>query len=331
MKTYSGGVCFVSAWVLWIFFASMPVAGHTAERLVFGHILEETTAHHRHLLWAAGEIERFLKGRYKLEIVPRGQLGVTDAQVIEGFNRGIAQMAYLSLGHLPGIYDPLAIGAGPFVFRDFEHWKLFVDSTLFKELVQELEHKAGLKVFGLAYYGERHVTTKTPLDPREHVKGLAIRVPSIPIIVLSFRALGARPVQIPFKETYQALKEGIVDAQENPLPAIKAMRFYEVTKVINLTAHIADAQLLVMDGKRWMAIDKNDQLVMERTFGEAARRVTNDVRQEEIDLKDWLLKAGAQFHTIDRDLMIKQVQPFHEKEGYFPWPTNLYDRIQALR
>jgi TRAP-type C4-dicarboxylate transport system substrate-binding protein len=314
-----------------IFLASMPVSGHTAERLVFGHILEESTAHHRHLLWAAGEIERSLKGRYRLDVVPRGQLGVTDAQVIEGFNRGVAQMAYLSLGHLPGIYDPLSIGAGPFVFRDFEHWTLFANSTLFKELVRELENRAGLKVFGLAYYGERHVTTKTPLSPYDHVKGLAIRVPSIPIIVLSFRALGGRPVQIPFKETYQALKEGIVDAQENPLPAIKAMRFYEVTKVVNLTAHIADAQLLVMDGKRWMAVDKKDQPVMAAIFEEAARRVTSDVRQEEVELKDWLLKAGAEFHRIDRERMIKQIQPFHQKEGYFPWPGPLYDRIQALR
>jgi tripartite ATP-independent transporter DctP family solute receptor len=331
MKRCLGGVCWIAVSVLWTVFVSTPILGHTGERLVFGHILEETTAHHRHLLWAAGEIERSLKGRYTLEVIPRGQLGVTDAQVLEGFNRGIAQMAYLSLGHLPGIYAPLAIGAGPFVFRDFEHWRLFADSALFKELVQNLERKADLKVFGLAYYGERHVTTHTPLTPGDHVKGLAIRVPSIPIIVLSFRALGARPVQIPFKETYQALKEGIVDAQENPLPAIKAMRFYEVTKMVNLTAHIADAQLLVMDGKRWRGIDEKDQSAMTTLFGEAARRVTRDVRQEEIDLKDWLLKAGAQFHPMDRELMVKQVQPFHEKEGYFPWPSDLYDRIQALR
>jgi len=301
-----------------------------AERLVFGHILEDSTAHHRNMVWAAGEIERSLEGRYTLQVMPKGQLGSTDLQVIEGFKTGTAHMAYLSFGHLAEKYPSLSIGAGPFVFRDFEHWKLFRDSDMFRELVENLEKEMGLKVLGLAYYGERHVTTKTPLTGPEALKGLPIRVPSIPTNILTFRALGAKPVAIPFKETYQALKEGIVDAQENPLPAIKAMRFYEVTRIVNLTAHISDAQLVVMDGKSWKSIPKKDQEVLAKIFQEAAGRVTNDVRAEEIELSKSLPQLGASMHPIDRRAMNAHLQPFHHN-GYFPWSGSLYERLQELR
>jgi TRAP-type C4-dicarboxylate transport system substrate-binding protein len=318
--------CFVCAWMM----VGTPEPGWADERLVFGHILDESTAHHRDMLWAAGEIDRVLKGRYALQVIPRGQLGTTDAQVVEGFKAGTAQMAYLSFGHLVDVSAPLSIGAGPFVFRDFRHWQVFRESALYRELVAGFERIADMKVFGLAYYGERHVTTKTPLAGPDSLKGLPIRVPNMPTIVLTFRALGARPVPLPFKETYQALKEGIVDAQENPLPAIKAMRFYEVTRVINLTAHITDAQLVVMDGKRWRAIPATDQAVLESVFSEAAERVTADVRREELALQQWLAGTGATLHPIDRGPWIEQVRTFH-REGRFPWNGGLYDRIQALQ
>jgi TRAP-type C4-dicarboxylate transport system substrate-binding protein len=263
-------------------------------------------------------------------VIPRGQLGATDFQVLEGFQGGMAHVAYSSFGHFTDKFPPISIGAGPFVFRDFEHWKAFRDSSLFKELVQEFESKSSLKVFGLAYYGQRHVTTRQPLTDPDGLKGLAIRVPSIPTILLTFRALGAKPVAIPFKETYQALTEGIVEAQENPLPAIKVMRFYEPTPVINLTAHICDSQLLVMDGKRWQSISQQDQAVLESVFSTAVQRVTDDMRSEELALQQDLVQSGATLNPIDRVPLIAQLQSLHHS-GYFPWSGSLYDRIQALR
>ncbi|MBA4418667.1 MAG: ABC transporter substrate-binding protein [Syntrophus sp. (in: bacteria)] len=309
------------------FYESRPAQAE--ETLIFGHILDDSTAHHRNMVWAANEINRELKGRYRLQVVPRGQLGTTDAQVIEGFKTGNVKMAYLSLGHLKELYPLMSIGAGPFVFRDFAHWQVFRDSSIYQELVAGFEKKTGMKALGLAYYGERHVTTKSPLVIPEGLNNLTVRVPNIPIIVLTFRALGAKPVPLPFKETYQALKEGIVEAQENPLPAINAMRFYEVTKVINLTAHISDAQLVVMDGKRWNSISPADQEILVRIFREASNRVTDEVRKEELQLVQDLPKLGAIIHPVDRRPMIERILPF-QGNGYFPWTRELYDRIQSL-
>lgn len=317
-------ICVLAA-SLW-FANSLPAQ----ERIVFGHILNEDTAHHRHLVIAGKEIARLTQDRYKLDIFPRGQIGTTDAQVIEGFATGTADMAYLSFGHLAKVYPRLAIGAGPFVFRDFTHWRAFAASDLYRELVTEMETQLGLVSFGLAYYGERHVTTKKPLNGLDDFKGLLIRVPNIPTMILTFRALGAKPVPLPFKETRGALADGIVDAQENPLPTIKTMRFHEVTPVVNLTAHILDAQIIVMHAKRWKTISAEDQTLIRQVLTEAAQGVTEDVRQEELALMEGLVAEGASLHQIDRLPLIEAMRPFHHSD-YFPWGGELYERIQALK
>jgi TRAP-type C4-dicarboxylate transport system substrate-binding protein len=304
-------------------------AAAATETLVFGHILAESTAHHRNLLWAAEQIEQRTDGRYRLDVFPAGQIGTTDAQVIEGFKTGTADLAYLSFGHLLKVFPTLSIGAGPFVFRDFDHWQLFAASDLYREQVAAMDAALGLKSFGLAYYGARHVTTREPLPDAAAIEDLVIRVPNIPTMILTFRALGAQPVPLPFKETYQALSDGVVDAQENPLPAIKAMRFYEVTPAINLTAHILDAQIIVMDADRWSRIGAADQHILAEILDETARRVTRDVRREELALEQELTNLGARLHPIERKPLIDRIRPLHHSH-YFPWGGAIYDRIQAL-
>jgi tripartite ATP-independent transporter DctP family solute receptor len=304
-------------------------AARPTETIVFGHIFAATTAHHRALLWAADEIARRTQGRVRLAVYPEGQIGTTDAQVVEGFRTGTADMAYLGMGYLLRLYPRLAIASGPYVFRDFAHWQRFADSNLYRTLAADMDRKLDLKSFGLAYYGARQVTTREPLAGAAGLKGLTIRVPNIPTMVLTFRALDSNPVPIPFKETYQALRDGVVDAQENPLPAIKAMHFHEVTPVVNETAHILDSQIVVMDAKRWAALPSAVQAEIGPVFAEAARRVTREVRAEELALPAQLKALGVRFNPMDREALIARFRPLHHSD-YFPWGGELYDRIQAL-
>ncbi len=68
----------------------------------------------------------------------------------------------------------------------------------------------------------------------------------------------------------KAFEDRIVLARENPLPTIEVMRFLEVTPIINLTAHIPDAQIIAMDGKRWRAFSEAERKILESVFNEAA-------------------------------------------------------------
>jgi C4-dicarboxylate-binding protein DctP len=57
-----------------------------------------------------------------------------------------------------------------------------------------------------------------------------MRTPPIDSIIRTMSALGASPQQVPYGETYMALKTNVVDGQENPCSNIAEMKFYEVQK-----------------------------------------------------------------------------------------------------
>jgi tripartite ATP-independent transporter DctP family solute receptor len=308
----------------------IPVQLYAGTVFKFGHILKKTTAHHQNLVWAQQTIKEKFGNRYNLEVYPEGSLGKTDLQVVEGFKTGTTNMAYLTCGHLIELYAPLAIASGPFVFKNFDHWKAFGKSDLFTELVAGLRQQTGINALGLAYYGERHVTTKKPLGPSLSLEGLLIRVPSIPVSIQTFRLLGAKPVPIPFHEVYQALQDGVVQAQENPLPAIKAMKFYEVTPVINLTAHITDAQLIVVKDQFWQTIPADDRTQLAEIFKTVGERVTADVRAEETRLHEEFKQMGVTINPVDRSRYIDTIRVYHLDDKTFPWKSDVYRKIQRL-
>ena len=71
--------------------------------------------------------------------------------------------------------------------------------------------------------------------------GFKIRVPENDVFKAMAEAWGAKPTPMNFNELYLALKQGVVDGQENPLPTIKSGKFDEVQKYIVLTGPHHDA------------------------------------------------------------------------------------------
>lgn len=83
--------------------------------------------------------------------------------------------------------------------------------------------------------GFKNFTSNKPLLKLEDFKDLKIRVMKSRIIMEQFYALDAKPITIDFHATKQALIDGVVDAQENPLDEIVTMGFYEAQSDITLS------------------------------------------------------------------------------------------------
>ena len=77
---------------------------------------------------------------------------------------------------------------------------------------------------------------RTPAD----LKGVKLRMPGSKEWLFLGEALGATPTPLAFGEVYLGLKTGTIDGQDNPLPTVRAAKFYEVTKQVVLTNHLVD-------------------------------------------------------------------------------------------
>ncbi|GEN22297.1 sialic acid TRAP transporter substrate-binding protein SiaP [Halomonas cupida] len=309
--------------------ASLGLAAPAAaETLTFAHVYETSEPYHQWALWAADEIETRTDGRYSIEVHPASSLG-KEADINEGLSLGTVDLIYTGNQFAGRSYGPIGIAGAPYMFRDFDHWKAYAESDLFEEIAQGYEDATGNVPLAMNYYGQRHVTSNEAVNTPADMQDLKIRVPNAPMYMMFPEAVDANPTPIAFAETYLALQQGVVDAQENPLPTIKAKAFYEVQDYINLTGHITDSLITIASGSLWSRLSDEDKQVFRDVYTEAGANITSDIQQQEQELVAWFEEQGVTVNEVDPAPFREAVVPFHNGDAA-TWDQETYDRVQAL-
>lgn len=118
-------------------------------------------------------------------------------------------------------------------------------------MYKAVAEKMDVQILAVAYLGTRQINlreiraVKTPAD----LKGVKLRMPGSKEWLFLGEALGATPTPLAFGEVYLGLKTGTIDGQDNPLPTVRAAKFYEVTKQIVLTGHLIDGVFISISSK----------------------------------------------------------------------------------
>jgi tripartite ATP-independent transporter DctP family solute receptor len=299
-------------------------------KLKWAHVYETSEPYHTQALWAAGEIKRRTNGRYEIDVFPASTLG-KETDLNQALPLGTVDIIYTGTAFAGRVYPPISIAAGPFIFRDYDHWQKFRNGPIFKELAKGYEEKSGgAKILGYTYYGLRHLTANKMVTKPEDMKGMKLRVPDAPLFVMFPRAVGANPTPIAFAEVYLALQNGTVDAQENPLPTIDAKKFYEVQKYIILTGHITESLVTIMGAGTWAKLNDADRAIFSEVLWEASSRATQEIYDAENRLVADFEKRGKTVVKVDRRPFMQAVQKAVTSPDA-PWPRELYDRVEAIK
>jgi tripartite ATP-independent transporter DctP family solute receptor len=309
--------------------ASYPASAQT--KLKWAHVYEVAEPYHTEALWAADEIKKRTSGRYEIQVFPASQLG-NENQINEGLGLGTVDMIYTGAAFAGSIHKPVAITNAPYVLRDFDHWKAYRDSKLFRDIAKGYEDKTRHKVITLTYYGQRMVTANKEIRKPEDMKGMKLRVPPAPLYLMFTKSVGANATPIAFAEVYLALQQGTVDGQENPLPTIMAKKFYEVQTHVMLSGHITESLLTIVGSHVWTKLSADDKKAFEEVLTQASARATDAIRASEQKLADELRKMGKQVVEVDRDAFRKAAMPLHnDTSAGAGWSQAEYDALQALK
>ena len=188
------------------------------------------------------------KGRVSIQIHHSRQLG-DERQVVEGLQLGTIHLTVSSTGPLGGFVPEVNVVDLPFLFRDADHAHTVLDGEIGRGLLDKFE-AVGIK--GLAFWenGFRHITTsKRPVQQPGDMKGLKIRVMENKVHQAAFRQLGADATPMAWGEVFTSLQQGLLDAQENPIPIIYTFKLNEVQKYISLTGHVYSPAPILMSRK----------------------------------------------------------------------------------
>ncbi|WP_298728577.1 sialic acid TRAP transporter substrate-binding protein SiaP [uncultured Ferrovibrio sp.] len=308
---------------------SGPAAAQT--KLKWAHVYETNEPYHTEALWAASEIAKRTNNKYQIEVFPASQLG-NENQINEALTLGTVDMIYTGVAFAGSIHKPLAITNAPFILRDFDHWKAYRDSRLFRDIASGYEKKTGHKVMSLTYYGQRHVTANREIKVPEDMKGMKLRVPPAPLFMMFTKSVGANATPIAFAEVYLALQQKTVDGQENPLPTIMAKKFYEVQSHIMLTGHITESLVTLVGGHVWSKLNDAERKAFDEVLQQAAAKASDQIRAAEMKLAEEFRKLGKTVVEVDREVFRKAAMPLHnDPSAGAGWSKAEYDALQALK
>jgi TRAP-type C4-dicarboxylate transport system substrate-binding protein len=200
----------------------------------------------------------------------------------------------------------------------------------FRKLARE---KLGVVILAPAYYGARHVNLKghkkvrTPQD----LAGVKLRMPSGESWQFLGKSIGANPVPMAYAETYTGLQTGAIDAQDNPLPNNKLMKFHEVTNQIVLTGHNIGFGLLAVRATLFDSLRPAQQQRMVAAAKKAFAWSTAEYIKQEQELVAFFKSAGLDVYTPDvQAFRAYAQQQYLQSPLSKSWAPGMLEKINAL-
>ena len=245
-------------------------------------------------------LEKKSGGAVKLQVFCCAQLG-SERELAEGVRLGTINMTSVAAeGALPAWVPELQAFGLPFIIRDREHIYKVLDGSVGKELESKLNAQ-GFVVLGWWELGFRNMTSKDkPIRTPDDLKGLKMRVQEAKVWLGMMRALGAIPTPIPFGELYNALQQGVVDGQENPIVTVTSMKFYEVQKQIGLTEHTYTALPVLASKKWWDTLKPSQREVIAASVKESVPLQRKAVGGQVDEGIGFLKTQGVTINAVDK-------------------------------
>ena len=269
-------------------------------------------------MWAAVKAET--NGRVDVQI-SRGDAGLDT--LVGG---GLAFMT-LAGNSLSAMLPAADVQATPYGFRNPQQVYKAMDGDLGAYLTQELRAKGVYAIPGGCFENGMHQITCTtkPIRNAADLQGLKMRIPGSTVYQDFFRSLGAQVFTMNLTRTYDALKSGMVEAQDDPWDVVELFKFYEFQKYASVTDHSWSGYNMLASMKVWQGLPPDVQRVIEtntRKFVALQRADTDRLNDE---LRTDLVKKGMTFNEADKASFRPALVPYYPK-----WKAHIGQRAWDL-
>ncbi|MBN9066080.1 MAG: TRAP transporter substrate-binding protein DctP, partial [Rhizobiales bacterium] len=226
-----------------------------------------------------------------------------------------------------------SIVTAAYVFRDTDHLKKFFASEMGEDLKKRTEEQLHVRVLGPTYFGVRQVGLKPDkkIEKPADMAGIKLRMPGGEAWQFLGKSLGANPVAMDYAEVYTGLQTGAIDGQDNPLPNVQNMKFYEVMSQIVLTSHLVGFDLLTVSSKTWNAMSPELQKKFQKAADDAIDFSTEKHLAREKELASSFEAKGLKIYKPDVDAFRAYAQKMYLASDLAKsWPEGMLDKINAL-
>ena len=284
----------------------------------------------------AGMIQMLAKdieGDFKLEPFYNGTLFKQGTELV-ALQRDNLEMGNIAPQDISKQLPAWSILTSAYLFRDANHLNAFFASDLGAQMKKMVEDQVKVKILGPTFYGTRQVglKTKKKIHTPADMAGIKLRMPPGDAWQLLGRSVGANPTPMAYAEVYTGLQTGAIDGQDNPLPNVQNMKFYEVMSQIVLTSHLVAFDLLTVNLKIWNGMSPAKQKAFQAAADKAIAWSAAEHLKREAELADGFRKQGLEVYAPDIKAFREYAQKIYlASDEAKEWPKGMLEKINAMK
>jgi len=245
--------------------------------------------------------------------------------------RGNLEMGNIAPQDVSNQIPAWSIMTAAYLFRDVDHMTKVFNSDVGQQMKKMAEDQLG--ILAPTYFGSRHVGLrgKKKINTPADLAGVKLRMPGGDAWQFLGRSLGANPVPMAYGEVYTGLQTGAIDGQDNPLPNVQNMKFYEVSGQIVLTSHLVGFDLLTVSAKAWNAMSPAKQREFQAAADAAVGWSNAEHAKKEKELVDFFKAQGLEVYAPDQAAFRDHAQKMYLASDLAKsWPAGMVQKINAL-
>lgn len=297
--------------------------------LRLAHFAAETHPGHAAAQSFAQAVEERTGGAIVVELFPANQLGSPPEQ-LEQTVLGAIEMNLPTQGALDKYEKAFGTVMTPFAFSSYEEAHAVLDGPFMDWAAPKLEEQ-GLVMLSNWEYGFRNITNSVrPINTPNDVEGLRLRTPSELQIVAALEGLGAATTQIAFPELPNALNQGVVDGQENPIGVIYHFNLNDFQANLALTRHVYNSMVHVINKDVFDSLTADQQAILREESARAGDMMREAVITQEEEEIAAMEAAGMVVTRPDLAPFAALMGPARERVAEFSGQENMNTFLSFL-
>ena len=245
-------------------------------------------------------------------------LGYKGGDLLWMAEHGILTLSYQSTSYLADRVPELDMADLPFLFDGLKDARAAMDGKFGAWMTRKIEERIpGYRVLGYFENGYRHVSNQLrPVRALADLKGMRVRLMPGKIHARSFELQGAVPFSLDLKPGLEAVMNGTVDAQENPLANTVDYGAHKVHRYHTLTNHCYLSRGIYMNRAEFERWPKELQQGIQRA-ARAAIVAQRDLAVEEEEVARKAIEAAGgevvELTPAERAAFARAVKPLHDE------------------
>ena len=256
-------------------------------------------------------------GNVHIEFYPNDELtGGNTNEAVRSITEGAVDLGAYVSGTMSLLDPRLEVATIPWSFSSYQEARKILDETGGDYYAKILSN------YGLVYLGSTHnamrqiSNNRNPIRTPQDLQGMKIRVLGGEVYRRFFSTLGAEPVPLGWSELNIALRQNVIEGQENGFFLMQSGNLNEIQKYMTVWNYLYENYLFVINRKTFDKLEPKTQALLYEKMKEACEWSRDYLESEEQKIRRQFSESGLEIIDLtpeELEVFKEKVRPLREK------------------